>query len=141
MRDDRRVAVGAALALLLVAGCSRGAGGRAAVPMVADPPVGRLLVDACYPCHASGATRPWTGHIAPSSWTSSARTVLDFSDWATYDAARRAAALNAIAASVAGGHMPPADYTFFDHAARLTEAQRHTLVRWATAEAAAAQAH
>lgn len=105
-------------------------------PTVADPDVEPLLVASCYPCHSSAPALPWLGRLAPSSWPGSARTVLDFSQWATYEPARRAAALNAIAAAVDGGGMPPADYTFFDSSAKLTGEERHRLAAWALAQAA-----
>ena len=132
----RRVGARVFLPLLFVAACGGPARVRAPAPLVAEPPVERLLVASCYPCHASGASVPWLGRIAPSSWPSSARTVLDFAQWGTYDAARRAAALNAIAASVDGGSMPPIDFTLLHHAAKLTAAERHQLASWAAAEAA-----
>ena len=61
----------------------------------------------------------------------SARGVLNFSDWQTYDADKRAAALKSIEQSVSGGSMPPGDYTALDHSARLSDDQKQTLLKWA----------
>ena len=138
---DAHVAVARSLAqlllpLVLASACGGAAGVRQPAPLVAASPVEQMLVSSCYPCHASGTSVPWYGRIAPSSWPTSARTVLDFAQWGGYDGARRAAALNAIAASVDGGSMPPADFTLLVPAAQLTADERRELASWATSEAA-----
>ncbi len=61
----------------------------------------------------------------------SARGVLNFSDWQTYGADKRAAELKSIAQSVGAGSMPPGDYTALDHSARLSDEQKQTLLKWA----------
>jgi hypothetical protein len=58
--------------------------------------------------------------------------VLNFSDWQTYDAQKRSAALKSIEQSVSAGSMPPGDYTALDHSARLTEEQKQALLKWAS---------
>ena len=108
---------------------------------VPERSVDQLLVASCRPCHSSEREMPWYARLAPSSWVSSARTVLDLSDWASYDAAHRGAALSAIATSVSDGGMPPGDYTFFDHAAALNAEERQRLASWASAQAAAIPTH
>jgi len=64
--------------------------------------------------------------------------VLNFSDWQTYDAQKRAGELKSINHSVSTGAMPPGDYTFFDHSARLSEDQKQALLKWASEPAAPA---
>lgn len=61
----------------------------------------------------------------------SARGVLNFSDWQSYDAEKRAAELKAIEQSVSSGSMPPGDYTALDHSARISEDQKQALLKWA----------
>jgi Haem-binding domain len=57
--------------------------------------------------------------------------VLNFSDWQSYDAERRAAERNRIEQSVSAGSMPPGDYTMLDHSARIGEDQKQVLLKWA----------
>ena len=111
-----------------------------AVPRTAlDPTIEPMFVRACYPCHSEARHDPWFAKIAPSSWSlDGARATLNFSDWARYDVDTRASATLMIADSVARGHMPPADYTFFNHQARLDAHDREVIAAWA---AAAAPAH
>ncbi len=105
----------------------------AAANPVIDPEVQPLLARACFPCHSDERADPWYAKLAPSSWsTRGARDVLNFSAWASYDDARRGRAAGAIAALTAAGTMPPADYTFFNHQARLSDDEKRTIVRWAS---------
>jgi len=61
----------------------------------------------------------------------SARGVLNFSDWQSFDAEKKAAELKSIAQSVGAESMPPVDYTALDHSARLGDDQKGTLLKWA----------
>ena len=105
---------------------------------VGDAEVQRILLDSCYPCHANERSDPWYARLAPSSWSSRGRAALNFDEWQTYDAAKRSAEMAAIAAVVQDGYMPLKDYTFFNRAAKLSEARQQRLVRWASAPALAA---
>jgi Haem-binding domain len=135
---------------LAVFGCSSSQGGNAsaAAPAAAsggisaDPQVNAILTTSCYGCHATGGTVPWYAAVSPTYLAAgSARKVLNFSDWQTYDEPKKAAELKSIANSVSGGSMPPGDYTALDHSARLTDAQKQALINWATQAAAAVAAH
>lgn len=108
---------------------------------IATDPLGNaILVGSCYTCHSTGRTAPWYARISPTYLASnSARRVLNFSDWQTYDAQKKADLLKSIAQSVSSGSMPPGDYTLLDHSARLTDDQKKALVDWASH--AALQAH
>lgn len=105
-----------------------------------DARVQKLLVDACYPCHSDERNDPWYAKLAPSSWTSRGRRVLDFSEWQNYDSQRRAGELAMIAAAVTIGSMPPGDYTFFNRGAKLTESDKQSIVDWVLRQAAAISA-
>lgn len=99
-----------------------------------DPAVDRLFARSCHPCHSDARRDPWIAKIAPSSWSlQGARATLDFSQWGRYDAEQRASETVMIADAVARGSMPPADYTFFNHGARLTEEDRRAVAAWAAA--------
>ena len=107
---------------------------QAASAAALDGEVRPLLDRACSPCHSDDRRDPWYAKLAPSSWsTTGARRALNFSEWARYDDERRARAVGAVATVVDAGTMPPADYTFFNHGAKLTADEKQLLVRWAAA--------
>ncbi len=103
-----------------------------------DPQVNAILENSCYSCHSTGGSAPWYAAISPTYLAAnSARGVLNFSDWQTYDDGRKAAALKSIGQSVSSGSMPPGDFTALDHSARLTDDQKQTLLKWASQAAPA----
>jgi len=125
---------------LLVVGCSSST---PTTPETAAPPpanavsdnqqVNAILESSCYECHSTGGSAPWYAAVSPTYLSAnSARGVLNFSDWQTYDAQKRADELKSIAQSVSGGSMPPGDYTALDHSARLSEEQKQVLLTWAS---------
>ncbi len=85
-------------------------------PVVAEPSwnnarTRQLAVRACFDCHSNETTWPWYANVAPMSWlvqhdVDSGRATLNFSEWNR----PQEAALEA-ADSVAGGEMPPRQYT------------------------------
>ena len=98
-----------------------------------DPQVNAILESSCYECHSTGGRAPWYAAVSPTHLAAnSARGVLNFSDWQTYDTQKRSAALKSIEHSVSAGSMPPGDYTLFDHSARLTDDQKQALLKWAS---------
>src|ERR1700719_1972604 len=98
-----------------------------------DSQVNTILQKSCYQCHSTGGSAPWYAAVSPTYLSAnSARGVLNFSDWQTYDAQKRADELKSIAQSVSGGSMPPGDYTALDHSARLSEEQKQVLLTWAS---------
>jgi uncharacterized membrane protein len=129
-----------ALALLVV-GCSsskttttpEAAASAPANAVSNNQQVNAILESSCYECHSTGGSAPWYAAVSPTYLAAnSARGVLNFSDWQTYDAQKRADELKSIAQSVSGGSMPPGDYTALDHSARLSEEQKQVLLTWAS---------
>ena len=104
-----------------------------------DSQVNTILQKSCYECHSTGGSAPWYAAVSPTYLAAnSAREVLNFSDWQTYDAQKKSEALKTIEASVSGGSMPPGDYTALDHSARLTDDEKMLLLKWASQPAMAA---
>jgi hypothetical protein len=104
-----------------------------------DSQVNAIVAQSCYECHSNGGKAPWYASFSPTYLAAnSAREKLNFSDWQTYDAQRRADALKSIEKSVSAGSMPPGDYTALDHSARLTDDQKHALLNWASLPGSAA---
>ena len=120
---------------VVIAGCSSS---QQSVPtstnaFSTDSQVNTILQRSCYQCHSTGGTAPWYAAVSPTYLAAnSARGVLNFSDWQTYDAQKKSDALKSIEASVNGGSMPPGDYTALDHAARLTDDEKQALLKWAS---------
>ena len=132
---------------ILIVGCSssqQAATPEATVPsspntVSTDSQVTTILEKSCYQCHSTGGKAPWYAAVSPTYLAAnSARGVLNFSDWQTYDAQKKSEALKTIEASVSGGSMPPGDYTALDHSARLTDAEKQALLKWASQPAMAA---
>ena len=132
---------------VLIAGCSssqQAATPEATVPsstntVSTDSQVNTILEKSCYQCHSTGGKAPWYAAVSPTYLAAnSARGVLNFSDWQTYDAQKKSEALKTIEASVSGGSMPPGDYTALDHSARLTDDEKMLLLKWASQPAMAA---
>jgi hypothetical protein len=104
-----------------------------------DPQVNAILEHSCYECHSTGGSAPWYAAVSPTHLAAkSARGVLNFSDWQTYNAPKRAEALKNIERSVSVGSMPPGVYTALDHSARLTDHQKQALLKWASQPAVSA---
>jgi cytochrome c553 len=131
------------LALTLV-GCSSSQPSNATAAMAStptgtvssDPQVNAAIAQSCSECHTTGGKAPWYAAVSPTYIAAnSARRVLNFSDWQTYDDQKKSEALKAIEQSVQGGSMPPGDYTALDHSARLTDDGKQALLKWAAAPA------
>lgn len=98
-----------------------------------DPQVNAILEQSCYQCHSTGGSAPWYAAVSPTYLAAnSARGALNFSDWQTYDAQKKADALKNIEQAVSDGSMPPGDYTALDHSARLADDQKQALLKWAS---------
>jgi uncharacterized membrane protein len=122
---------------LVIAGCSssqQAATAPSSTNAVSDDPhVNAILEQSCYQCHSTGGSAPWYAAVSPTYLAAnSARGILNFSDWQTYDAQKKADARKEIEDSVNAGSMPPGDYTALDHSARLADDQKQALLKWAS---------
>jgi hypothetical protein len=101
-------------------------------PVSSEPQVNAILQHSCFQCHSTGGAAPWYAAVSPTYLAAnSAREVLNFSDWQTYDAAKKAQELKNIEQSVGADSMPPGDFTALDHSARLTDDQKREVLKWA----------
>jgi hypothetical protein len=102
----------------------------------APPAVQALLRRACYDCHSHETVWPAYARIAPASWlvasdVAEGREKLDFSRWKALDAKGLAALAKKLPEEVGEGEMPPLTYRLVHPHARLTDAEKATLMGWA----------
>ena len=93
-----------------------------------SPATATLVAAACNDCHSNRTEWPWYSNIAPFSWlvqhdVQDGRQALNFSEMNLGQAADLAAG------KVSSGQMPPFNYTILHPNARLSDADRATLVR------------
>src|SRR5580658_9217761 len=120
---------------VLIAGCSSSQQSvpRSTSSLSTDSRVNTILQKSCYQCHSTGGSAPWYAAVSPTYLAAnSARGVLNFSDWQSYNAQKKSEVLKNIENSVNGGSMPPGDYTALDHSARLTDDEKQVLLKWAS---------
>lgn len=113
--------------------------------LAAPAPVAQLLERACYDCHSFATEWPWYAHVAPTKWlvrdhVAEGRSSLNFTAWNRLSADDRPHKLEEVAEEVEEEHMPLRSYLILHPEARLTAADRETLVEWAMAAAEAAEA-
>jgi hypothetical protein len=92
----------------------------------ADPQAGALAKAACYDCHSNKTEWWWATNIAPMSWlvqhdVDDARGNLNFSEWAGFPSAAQFS-------DAVTGNMPPLQYTLIHPSAKLSDAQKQTLI-------------
>jgi hypothetical protein len=105
-------------------------------PVDAPAEVEAILERACFDCHSNTTDWPWYSRIAPGSWLMAShvrkgRKNLNFSDWPTFDFEAQDLLFGDIREEVSEGEMPLGSYLLLHPEARLTAAERKTLVVWA----------
>lgn len=110
--------------------------------MTAPPKVAEILRRACYDCHSNETAWPAYSRVAPVSWlvashVQEARGDINFSTWNRYDAGELAHIFEETVEVLEEGAMPLWSYTLLHPGARLSEAEKATLLGWARETAAA----
>jgi cytochrome c551/c552 len=95
-----------------------------------------ILRRACYDCHSNETNWPWYSKIAPVSFllandVKEGRREVNFSTWQKYENQRRLRKLKEIAKEVENGDMPPWYYLPLHPDAKLSSAERQTIISWA----------
>ena len=111
-----------------------GAFSEANQPISQNIQVVQTLDNSCFGCHSSATTLPWNAKLAPSYifGAGDARHTLNFSDWNSYDAERKRAAMAEIAKVVEDGSMPPWDFRVLHPSGALSSDQRQVVLDWAS---------
>ena len=92
-----------------------------------DPQAEAIARESCYDCHSNETKWWWATNIAPFSWlvqrdVDEARAEFNFSEW---DGQPSAEAIQ----EAVDGEMPPFQYTIIHPSAKLTDAEKQTLVQ------------
>ena len=87
----------------------------------------RIALTACYDCHSNETDWPWYSHAAPMSWlvqddVDEGRDELNFSEW------DRRQDADYLVESMTEGSMPPRPYLLLHPSARLSAAEKATLL-------------
>jgi hypothetical protein len=101
-----------------------------------------ILKKACNDCHSDHTDYPWYANLQPVGWwlanhVNDGKRHLNFSQFNTYKLSRKIHKLEETAELVKEGEMPMSSYTWIHSAAKLSEAEKEMLVKWALSAKAA----
>ena len=97
-----------------------------------------VLRRACYDCHSTETRWPIWAYVAPISWqvigdVEKARTLVNFSDWASYDTTTQRALRHTIEFSTKSHRMPTWYYLTLHPDAKLSQQDYAAISAWARA--------
>lgn len=104
--------------------------------LVAPADVQAIFARSCNDCHSSRTVWPWYTAVAPVSWwladhVHEGRREVNFSEWQSYSAKRKARKLKEICEQVEQGEMPLKAYLPLHPEAKLSDAERVRICEWA----------
>ena len=107
-----------------------------AYPMPQD--VASTLQTSCYDCHSNNTYYPWYANFQPVAWwladhVKEGKKEINFSEFASYRIGRQYRKLEEIKNEVEEGEMPLQSYTLIHGDAKLSPAQKESLISWASA--------
>lgn len=97
--------------------------------------VQKILKASCYDCHSFETNYPWYSYIVPLSYwmknhIDEARHELNFSEWGTYDAKKKAKKIEECIEMITEFEMPPTYYTLMHSGSALNESESKTLIAY-----------
>jgi hypothetical protein len=98
--------------------------------------IAAILERSCYACHSHETDWPWYAYVAPVSWwvvdhVEHGRGDLNFSQWPVLDFEELEHSFRDIDEQIAKGEMPLTSYLILHPGARLSDAEKDALRRWA----------
>ena len=104
-------------------------------PISVPDDVQTVLKNSCYDCHSNLTEWPWYSRVAPASWlvyrdVKKGRDEMNFSEWGDYSERRRNSKLEEIEELVTEKKMPLKIYLSLHPEARLSVADKETLIYW-----------
>jgi Haem-binding domain len=103
------------------------------------PEITTIFKRSCADCHSSQTAWPWYSYVAPVSWlverdVRRGRDHMNLSEWQQYTLQKRQKLLADVASAVKNGEMPLTQYMVIHRQAKLSEAERDLVYRWARRE-------
>jgi len=97
--------------------------------------VDAILTRSCRNCHSNETVWPWYSYVAPISWSvishvNEGRDHFNLSDW-THTSEEGADLMDNVCREIRRGKMPIPSYTWIHRDARLSDADKKILCRWA----------
>ena len=94
-----------------------------------------ILKKACYDCHSNNTVYPWYAEVQPVAWwlnnhVKEGKGELNFSEFGTYALARQYHKLEEVKEVIDENEMPLSSYTLIHTNAKLTNAEKQTLLAW-----------
>jgi len=103
-----------------------------------NPPeaVKLILKNTCYDCHSNNTRYPWYNNVAPVSYwladhVTRGKGELNFSAWGSYSSKKKSHKLEEVVEVIEAGEMPLKEYTWTHTEAKLTDAQKEAIIKWA----------
>lgn len=94
-----------------------------------------ILGKACNDCHSNNTVYPWYAEVQPVAWwlnnhVKEGKGELNFSEFGTYALARQYHKLEEVKEVIDENEMPLSSYTLIHTNAKLTNAEKQTLLAW-----------
>jgi hypothetical protein len=99
------------------------------------PDVHAILTKACFDCHSNKTRYPWYSEVQPVAWwlgdhIKEGKREINFNEFSSYRIGKQYRKMEACMDEVKKGDMPLGSYTIIHRDARLTDAEKSTLVNW-----------
>ena len=99
------------------------------------PDVDSILVIACKDCHSNNTRYPWYNNFQPVAWflanhVKDGTRSFNLNEFATYPVARQYDKIEEIKKQIDKGDMPLSSYTIIHRDAKLTDAEKNTIITW-----------
>ena len=97
--------------------------------------VDSILIKACKDCHSNNTRYPWYNNFQPVAWfldnhVKDGKRSFNLNEFAAYTAARKYDKITEVKKQIDKGDMPLSSYTLIHTDARLTNAEKNTLIAW-----------
>ncbi|MGE5107263.1 MAG: heme-binding domain-containing protein [Sphingobacteriales bacterium] len=98
--------------------------------------VADILKVSCNDCHSSNTAYPWYNNVQPVAWwlknhVDDGKKELNFDEFASYTPKRARKKMNEIIEQIKEGEMPLNSYLWIHRNAKLSDAQKQTVLNWA----------
>ncbi|MEO7210292.1 MAG: heme-binding domain-containing protein [Chitinophagaceae bacterium] len=97
--------------------------------------VQQILTRSCYDCHSNNTHYPWYAEVQPSAWylanhIKDGKDEINFNEFGTYRIARQNKKMKECIKQIKDGDMPIEAYTLIHRDAKLSDADKQTVISW-----------